>query len=71
MNRDTLVQELTETDWHLARCVADIDRQRSVIAELDRMGQDSTEALAVLKTLQQIQALRIHNRERILGKLIK
>jgi hypothetical protein len=40
--------------------VTDIDRQRSVVAELDRMGQDSAEALAVLKSLQQIQALRIH-----------
>jgi hypothetical protein len=55
----------------LARCVADIDRQRSVIAELDLMGQDSTEARAVLKTLQQVQALRIHNHERIFGALIK
>ena len=71
MKRKTLVQELTEAEWHLARCVADIDRQRSVITALDRMGQDSTEALAVLNTLQQIQALRVHNRERILGKLIK
>jgi hypothetical protein len=51
--------------------VADIDRQHSVIVELDRLGQDSTEALAVLKTLQQIHALRIHNRERIFGALIK
>jgi hypothetical protein len=71
MSRKILLQELTETEWHLARCVADIDRQHSVIAELDRLGQDSTEALAVLKTLQQIQALRIHNRERIFGALIK
>jgi hypothetical protein len=71
MSRKILLQELTETEWHLARCVADIDRQRSTIAELDRMGQDSTEALTALKTLQQIQTLRIHNRERIFGALIK
>ena len=71
MSRKILLQELTETEWHLARCGADIDRQHSVIAELDRLGQDSTEALAVLKTLQQIQALRIHCREHILGELIK
>jgi hypothetical protein len=51
--------------------VADIDRQRSMIAEMDRMGEDSTEALAVLKTLQQIQALRIHHREHIVGELIQ
>ena len=42
-----------------------------MITEMVRMGQDITEALAVLKTLQQIQALRIHNRERIFGALIK
>jgi hypothetical protein len=71
MSRKILVQVLTETERHLARCVADIDRQRSMIAEMDRMGQDSTEALAVLKTLQQIQALRIHHREHILGELIQ
>ena len=50
---------------------ADIDRQRSIIIELDRMGKDSAEALAALKTLQQIQALRIHDRKRILGELTK
>ena len=42
-----------------------------MITEMDRMGQDITEALVVLKTLQQIQALRIHCREHILGELIK
>ena len=71
MKRESLVQELLEADCHLARCVAGIGWQPSLITELDRMGQDSTEALEVLKTLQQIQALRIHDRERILGKRIE
>jgi hypothetical protein len=69
MNRNILLQHLAQAEWHAARGQQHLAKQECLIAELDRDGHDTTEALKLLVTLRKTQALHQRDVERILQEL--
>jgi hypothetical protein len=69
MERATLENDLIRAEAHVANGQARIARQREIIAELDREGQDTAPAKDMLASFERTQAMHIANRDRIAGKL--
>jgi hypothetical protein len=64
MDREMLQQHLAQAEAHVETGYKNIARQRDVIAQLEREGQDTALARDTL-----MQALHIADRERILREL--
>jgi hypothetical protein len=69
MNLTTLKQHLKLAEEHLAAVQRQIGRQRRVILDLERAGQDTTEVRRLLAELETAQALHITHQEKILSVL--
>jgi hypothetical protein len=69
MDRATLLQQLAEAEHHMAEGRRHLTHQETIIAALDRDGHDTTDALALLATMRETQALHQQERDRILRKL--
>jgi hypothetical protein len=67
MDRDVLRQYLAQAERHIALGKLHLARQRAMIAELVRCGHETEEALAILSTLQETQALHLQDRERLVS----
>ena len=57
MDRSTLEQHLALTQQHVIEAMGLVARQEKVVAELERDGHDTAEALKVLATLRDTQRL--------------
>ena len=64
-----LRRHLAEAKAHVEMGSKTLARQRELIAELERDGHDSTQARAMLKQFEEVQAMHITDRERILREL--
>lgn len=69
MDQPTLWQHLDEADRQIAQGRAHIDKQRAIIADLERDGHDTTQASALLETLLESQRLHERRRATILRQL--
>jgi hypothetical protein len=69
MDRDDLIDHLAAVERHIALGRSHLARQEALIAELDRDGHDTTDAIAILATLRSSQGLLKGERERILREL--
>jgi hypothetical protein len=67
MDRNALRRYLAQTERHIARGKVHLARQQAMIADLARGGHKTEEALAILHTLRQTQALHLQGRERLVG----
>ena len=69
MDSDMLKRHLALADEHIATGHKNLARQRTVIAELERHGHDTSEAIATLDLFEEVQAQHIADRARILSEL--
>jgi hypothetical protein len=69
MDRDDLVDHLAAVERHMGQGRTHVARQESLIAELDREGHDTTDALKFLAALRRTLQLYRGERERILREL--
>jgi len=71
MSRDILRQHLAQAERYVSMGRAHINRQESLIAELDRDGHDTGAARALLDGLRVAQVAREQNLDRILRDFAK
>jgi hypothetical protein len=64
-----LMENLRRAEEHVVVGAKNVARQRDIIAELERNGQDTTQALALLAHFEQLQAMHIADRDRLLEEL--
>ena len=69
MNRSMQLRQLAEAERHISRGEQHISSQELRITDLDRRGQDSTLARALLETFLLVQAQHIAHRDHILREL--
>jgi len=69
MDRRLLQQHLEQAERHIALGKQHLAKQEAIIAELDRDGHDTTDALAILVTLRETRSLHVQDRDRILSEL--
>ena len=63
------MERLALAEEHVALGAKNVARQREIIAELERDGHDATQAWELLAQLEQLQAMHVADRERLLGEL--
>jgi arginine repressor len=69
MDRSLLLGQLVRTEEHIGADERHLRRQQSLIEELERRGQDTTYARSLLRGLQEMQAMRIADRDRMRAAL--
>jgi hypothetical protein len=69
MDRQTIAEHLALAERHVAEGQDHIERQRMVIAELERDRHDTTRAKELLDTFKTTQALHIADRDRLRQEL--
>jgi hypothetical protein len=69
MDREMLKRHLALAEEHIATGEKNIARQRDLIAQLERDGHDTASARTFLREFEQLQALHIAERERLLSEL--
>ena len=69
MDREMVERHLAQAEAHIETGYKNIARQREVIAHMEREGQDTASARHTLTQFEELQALHIADRERILREL--
>jgi hypothetical protein len=69
MSQTGIEQHLTQTLEHIALGEVNMARQRQLIAELQRDGHDTTEAMELLAMLEETQRIHVETRERLQQQL--
>ena len=69
MNSDPILRQLDLTEVNIGQGEQQIKRQRDVIEDLERHGQDGTAARALLSTYEKRQAHHMQERRRFLSEL--
>lgn len=69
MDREIILESLAQAEQNAAQGERHLARQEALIAELDRHGHDTTEALKLLVTLRKTQVLHQQDVERIAQEL--
>ncbi len=63
------IEYLEQAERHIALAKRQIAAQEQMIANLDRLGRDTTEARRLLDTFHMAQAQYVHHRDRVLKEL--
>jgi hypothetical protein len=69
MDIQTIREHLALANRHAAEGALRIERQRTLLVELERDGHDTTQAFELLSALNETQAAFIADRERIRAEL--
>ncbi|MDA9421513.1 MULTISPECIES: hypothetical protein [Bradyrhizobium] len=69
MDRTMLQQHLAMAERHVALGEHHLAKQEALIAELDRDGHDTADALKLLATMRATQRLHLQDRNRLLAEL--
>ena len=70
MQRHVLQEHLAQAERHVADGAAIIDRQKSLILELERDGHDTSRSRALLCQFEEIQQLHVADRDRLKTELL-
>lgn len=68
-DRAIIEQHLAMAEGHVAKAGELVERQRSLVADLERDGHDTTEARRLLAEFQEIEAMHISDRDRLRREL--
>jgi hypothetical protein len=66
MDRIMLIHHLAQAEEHVASSRRAIIRQRELVLDLERDGQDTGEARRLLATFEDLERLHVADRERVL-----
>jgi hypothetical protein len=69
IDRATLLEHLAQAERHVAQGEAHIGRQQALIADLDRDGHDTKDAVAILAILRETQNQHLMNVQLLLKEL--
>jgi hypothetical protein len=69
MNRTILQDHLAQAERHVAEGEGHLSRQREIVTKLERDGHDSVSARATLAQFEELQAMHIADRDRLLREL--
>jgi hypothetical protein len=69
MDRQQTMEHLALAEEHVRVGAKNVARQREMIAELERDGHDTTQARSLLAHFEQVQAMHVADRERLLREL--
>ena len=69
VDRTLLEEQLAETERQVLEGERRIARQRQIVAELERGGQQSWDATELLRRLEYLQALHVARRDRLRNEL--
>ncbi len=69
MERAILLEHLAQADRHVAAGERIIARQRELVAIADRDGADAREAIALLRTFEETQAIYLADQARLREEL--
>jgi hypothetical protein len=69
MNREALSRRLVRAEHRVAAVKAQIAKQRRLIAEFERDGEDATEAMRLIESFVLLQRWREDDRAKILDQL--
>ena len=69
MKRQLLEEHMAMSDRHVALGAQHIERQRKLVAELERDGHDTALAKWLLRQLEELQVLHIQTRDRLREEL--
>jgi hypothetical protein len=69
MDRDTLKRHLTKIEEQVAIVAQNVERQRELVAELERDGYDAAQAKKMLEQFLEQQVLHIADRDRLIKEL--
>ena len=71
MDKQMLERHLAQADEHVAIGRKNIAQQRQIIAELERGGHDTKQAIATLDNFEELQAMHLADWDRIRRELAK
>lgn len=69
MDRVILEDHLAAAERHLAEALCEVANQREHVVQLERDGLDTAEPTRLLRQLEELQALHVADRERLLKEL--
>jgi hypothetical protein len=69
MDRVILEDHLAAAERHLAEAECEVAYQREHVVQLERDGLDTAEPTRLLRQLEELQALHVADRERVLKEL--
>ena len=69
MDRAVLIDHLIKAERHIAKGDRILAQQRSLIYQLEQDGHDTSAAQALLRSMEELQALHRADRERIRAEL--
>lgn len=69
IDRSLLLAQLITTERHISATARTVVRQQSIIQELQRRGDDASYAESLLHHLQEMQAMRMADRDRMRAAL--
>jgi hypothetical protein len=65
MDRAMVEASLAQAERHVGEGARRVERQREIVADLNRDGHDAEEALRLLKQFKDLQAMNIADRDRL------
>ena len=68
-DRSKLCEHLAIAEEHVAAGERNLARQRGIVADLEHHGHDTAQALALLAYFEEVQAMHIAERDRLLREL--
>jgi hypothetical protein len=71
MDRLALIERLALVEEHVAVGERTIQAQRRIVAELEKNGNDSTQARLLLKDFEQLQEKHLADRDRLKRELAR
>lgn len=71
MDRTVILEHLAQARRHVVQGERHIARQREIVAELERKGQDALAARDLLDSFEALQVLHIADRDRLEEELAK
>ncbi len=69
MDRAIILEHLAQAERHVADGKQIIEKQEALIIDLERDGHDITDAIKILMTMRQTQALHEDGRDQIMKEL--
>ena len=70
MDRSMIREHLAQAERHVSEGERHVARQREIVATLERDGHDTVAARATLTQFEELQAMHVADRDRLLGELI-
>ena len=69
MDKALIAHHLVQAEDHVIQSITHLLRQREIVGELERHGQDASPAKDFLRLLQETHALHVQHRDRLKQQL--